>query len=81
MPISSTTPASFPLYWMLVLVDVLGGAFRWTRSAMQVSIGGMPRFLSIPSSAAVGMQVSCDEECNKQYPQQLQLRAVAGGAK
>lgn len=54
MPMAPATPASLPLHWTLVLVDVLGGTFRWTRSAMQVPIGGMPRFLSNPSGAAMG---------------------------
>lgn len=44
MPMSSTTPASLPLHWTLVLVDVLGEAFRWTRSAMQGPSGGCPAF-------------------------------------
>lgn len=54
MPISSTTPASFPLHWTLVLVDVLGGAFRWTPLAMPAAIRGMPRFLQRPAGAAHG---------------------------
>lgn len=54
MPMSSTTPTSFPLHWMLVLVDVLGGAFL----VAVVAIGGMPRFLSGLPSAAVGERAS-----------------------
>jgi len=46
MPISSTTPASLPLYWTLVLVDVLGGVFRWPQPAMRGHRGDAPLSLN-----------------------------------